>query len=113
MSEQHQECEFARIKSVMRVNHKPHPFMVGTKHIVHASDHNHGMLGEDTMRAIPCAMRGYHASYDQHTSDKVAFVELKRDCSAAEMQEWLKSIFPELEPESVDGFAFIEGYKIA
>jgi len=32
----------------------PHPYMVGTKHVVHASDHHMGMLGKETMEVIPC-----------------------------------------------------------
>lgn len=45
---------FAHVDSVTNVNHNPHPFMVGTKNVVYASDHNGGMLTQSVMDKVGC-----------------------------------------------------------
>lgn len=109
------ENDFAYLSAITAVNFKPHPFMIGVKHVVYASDHNGGGLTEDVMRKIPCAQRDCTASYDEHTNDKVACVYLKRDVQVKELQAWLESLIADGTcPESkCDGFVFIEtGFRI-
>ena len=98
------ENDFARIKRIQCVNFKPHPFMIGHKHVAYASDRTGGILGEEAMRAFPCATRGCSLNYSEHTSDKVVFIQLKRHCDKAELGQWLGS----LDLPGVDGFAFLE-----
>lgn len=40
------------VKDVLGVNHKPHPYVIGTAHITYASKHHGGMLGEDTVKNV-------------------------------------------------------------
>ena len=68
--------------SVTSVNFKPHPFMIGTQHVAHASDHFMGMLGNEAIEDLErksgpsCAYRDHNGKcmvpYAEHTSDKVA-----------------------------------------
>lgn len=97
-------------KDITRVNHSPHPYTIGPKHIKHASDNHGGMLGEQTLRKIPCAAPKCTASYEEHTSDTVLFIQLKRNVSAAEGNKILNSILSpkELKEDDIDGFAFLE-----
>lgn len=107
------DAEFAIVDDVMNVNHKPHVPVIGTKHVVWASDHNGGMLSGDC--PIPCAHPGCQLRLDQHTSDRVAFVKLQRNTNNAEMQEWMKSLLPWTEKHKIDGFCFVEnkGYRVS
>lgn len=116
MNETLPRSEFAYVDAVINVNFDPHPFTVGPEHVVYASDHCGGMLGEDVMRKIPCANGGHRLAgiprcnlpYEAHKSDKVAFIKLTRNASKEEMQEWLKSIVPWMESEKIDGVTFVE-----
>lgn len=104
------------VKSITNVNHKPHPFMVGSKHVVHAHDHHSGMLGEATLKAIPCAHRGCTSSYDQHTHDKVLFLQLTRDVKNNEASLELKKLLDIMAANKIDGIAFVEAdekYRIS
>jgi hypothetical protein len=102
--EELKECEVAIVHKVDTVNFKPHPFVVGPKHITHASQYCGGILGKETMQAIPCAHCGRR--YEEHTYDTVVFIKLKRNCTASEIQPWLKEIAEKVT--RIDGFAFIE-----
>jgi len=91
---------------VQTANHRPHPFVVGAKHVVHASDHCGGMLGEETLQAIPCAMRGCTESYENHVCDTVAFIQLTRTITSDEFRAAVP--YEAMEADGVDGFAFVE-----
>ena len=104
--------EFGFVDKVMNVNRKPHPYMIGVAHVTLASKHG-GMLTEEVCREVQCAHPGCTVSYDQHTSDRVAFVKFTRDCTNTEAQDWLKTLVPICEEHKVDGFAFVEtGFKV-
>ncbi len=97
-------------KDIMNVNHKPHPYTIGPKHIAYASDHHGGLLGQETLDKVPCYVLGCQLSYDEHTSDKVLFLQLKRhatpeEASALFVNPELKA---ELEKEKIAGVSFIE-----
>lgn len=106
--------EVAWVDNVGGVNHKPHQFMIGPSHIVHASKYHGGMLDEATLEALPCAAPGCRRPFKEHTFDTVAFVKQKRDCTSDEMQTFLKSMVEWAEQHKIDGFVFVEhkGYKI-
>lgn len=97
-----------KLKSIINVNHDPHSYMIGARHIKHASDNYGGMLGEETMEKIPCAMPKCGLFYKDHTSDKVAFLLLIRDATNKEMNEALRTIVKELGEKFIDGFGFVE-----
>ena len=102
------EQDVFKFMSVENVNYNPHPYMVGPRHIKHAADNHGGMLGEATMKAIPCAHKGCNFSYEEHTSESVCFMQLLRNCSGNEASEVLKDLQPILEEHKIDGFAFVE-----
>jgi hypothetical protein len=106
------ECEFALVKDITNVNYKPHPFTVGPEHVEYAVKHNFGHLDESVARAVPCAarIRGKRCnfSYDDHISDRLALVQLKRNCESSEMQTWLQSLISWATSVHIDGFTFVD-----
>jgi hypothetical protein len=99
-----------KLLQVNQVNHKPHQYMIGSKHIVHASDHHGGMLDKETLRKIQCAHPGCRASYEEHTYDTVAFVQLTKNVSNADAKRILGSTKLEevMKANKVDGFALVD-----
>lgn len=94
------------------VNHTPHPYMIGSKHITHASDNHGGRLGEATLKAVPCAYN-CGLSYEEHTSDNVAFLQAVKDCTKEEINIELNKIVEKFGEKFLDGFAFVESkFKI-
>jgi len=67
-----------------------HPFTIGTRHVVHASDNHSGMLGEATLRAIPCAARNCGKAYDNpvHKSIKIAMLDVAAGVTQDEYSQW-------------------------
>lgn len=107
------------IKSVKHVNSKPHPYVIGTRHVNFAADNWHGMLSADCIRdgekrrLVHCYFKtsGYHycdLPYDEHTSERVIFLQLKRHVSNKEAAHILSEIKDEIKDEGIAGFAFIE-----
>lgn len=104
------------VLKVDHVNHKPHPFTIGPKHITHAADHCGGILDERTLKEIPCAMNWCNLLYDEHTSDKVCFLQLKRSVNTDELQPVMLMMQSIIERNQVDGFVFVdtqEKYRIS
>lgn len=100
-------------KGIQQVNHKPHIYMIGTRHVVHASDNCGGMLGDATLESIPCAQPQCGLFYKDHTSDQVAFLQSIKNSTNDEANIALKAIVKKLGEEFVDGFAFVESkFKI-
>jgi hypothetical protein len=102
------EQNVIQLKNVMYVNHKPHPYTVGPKHITYASEHHSGMLGEETCRKVKCAVPGCDVSYEDHTSDTVAFITLLRDTDNYEMDVIIKKLVDDIPEGIFDGIAFVE-----
>jgi len=103
--------ELFEFKDISHVNYKPHPFMLGPKHIEFSADKYSGILGDPCIndKNFPlCSNPGCTLSYKEHTSDRVLFLSLTRDMTREEAQEVLMGIKPILEKENIDGVAFIE-----
>lgn len=97
------------VHAVDNVNHRPHPFMIGPQHFP-----KDGGMYLDPDQA-PCAMSGCNLSYKEHTSDKVLFLELVRNCTNKEAHKVLKSIVDVMKADKIDGVAFIDndnGFRI-
>ena len=108
------------VHGVQHCNHKPHPFMIGPRHVAYAADHCGGMLGKEVMEKIGCAMTDYKHGprcdlpLSQHTSDHVLFLKLTRNCTNAEAAQALCAIKETMIADGLDGVAFIEtGFRIA
>lgn len=82
--------------------------MIGPKHVHHASEHHHGMLGVETLRAVPCAHPGCRLSYDEHTCDSVAFLQLKKNLTNDEAKIILQGCEPIMKELHIDGFCLVE-----
>jgi len=103
------EDEFV-VKDLFGVNHKPHPFTVGPKHVQHASDHCGGMLGNATINTIPCAYPRCNLPYAEHTYDNVMFLQLKKDLGNREAAQALTRLIKLAadRQDRLDGFVVCE-----
>lgn len=100
------------VVSVQHVNHKPHPYVIGSKHI-HAAQAYGGMLGKEVLEKVGCAVPECGLPYSQHTSERAIFLKLTRDVEHKEYAAKLKAMVPEMEKDGIDGVAFIRcGFKI-
>jgi hypothetical protein len=90
-----------RVLDAQTVNHDPHPFVIGAKHLTGKSIY----LDPD---AAPCAAPGCNLSYKQHTYDKVLFLQAARDLENKEAAEALDSVKGLMEEHKLDGFVFVE-----
>lgn len=93
----------------------PHLYMVGSRHVVHASEHFSGILGEAAIesgerKGITCCMRACRLSYKEHG------MALLVSCTAAvseddkrvnpELRRYLMACKPLAEADNMAGFAF-------
>lgn len=108
------EKNILKTAGIHEVNHKPHMFTVGPKHVKHAADYHGGVMGEETLQKIKCANSGCNLPYEQHTSDKTLFLQLTRDATKVEVNDELIKIKDSLINNNIAGVAFVdteEGYK--
>jgi len=70
-----------KVLGIHGINHKPHQYMIGPKHIAAANIY----LNEEVCRKIQCAHPGCHETYDNHTSDKVCFLQLTKNFTQDEV----------------------------
>lgn len=103
---QENDCVFA--KGVHDVNHRPHPYMIGPKHVSYASEHFGGILDERTVNKIKCDHPGCNLLYDEHVSDCFLFFQLKRDVLESELHIFIDPLVPILKDLKIDGIAFVE-----
>lgn len=101
-----------RYKSTMDVNHKPHPYTIGPRHVKYASENWGGMLGSAAIRAgekigIRCAHKNCGLGIDEHTYDTVCFLQLKRNATQEEATEVLKQM-NEKASTMYDGYCFVD-----
>lgn len=119
-----------KVMSIEHINHKPHPYMIGTSHIAFASDNYMGRLGKEAItegeriNKCRCYFKGTNGRtgdrcnlpYESHTSDEVCFLQLLRNCSNKEASGILFMLKTELGEDFIDGFGFVETkekFKIA
>lgn len=102
------------VNNIMHVNQKPHPYTIGAKHIVWASDHWGGMLGKEAIldgekHGVHCAHPRCNVPYDEHTEgDHILFLSLKDHVSHEKASTFLKSVSDELQKDKIDGIALVE-----
>ena len=99
------DTEFFSVRDTMGV---PHPFTIGTKHVVHAADHHCGMLGEETCKIIPCAMRGCQLTYKEHETALAINCKNKNN---ELLNEYLLSIKDQCEKDNYVGFVLVDCTK--
>jgi hypothetical protein len=93
--------------SISGVNHNPHPYVIGPKHI-----QNNVLTPEEIERlevtGVHCAYPGCRVSFRDHTYDNVLFLSLTKDITNDEANEILKPVAEILEKEKIAGIAFVE-----
>lgn len=117
------------VKDVIRVNHKPHPYCITLDHMPTNSMYlNEHSIEEAEKKGARCGMYispcgtkinngpkpGWNRctlSYDEHISDLVCFLYLKRNASQEEVSTIMKKLVEDLggaDNKFIDGFAFIK-----
>lgn len=101
-----------RIKDTIGV---PHTYCVGPKHVVWASDHWGGMLGDSAIKdgeskgKCHCEVKGCTLSYEEHEQALLVAVKDERQLNdIPELKEYLLSIKDQREKDGFAGFAFIQ-----
>ena len=99
---------------VSHENHKPHPYIIGPQHIAHACDNHCGMLGLETMKAIPSAtwmrrLERYSGTrLEDITFDVVAFIQLTDHMKQSDMVEFADKVLQPLEDVHLSGMCLVE-----
>lgn len=95
----------------------PHPYMITHRHVIFASDHYSGRLGDEAVRAaeqqgITCGVRGCQLSWDQHRQALLvackAPLTLPDGTNNPELEAYLKANVKEAEANDYEGFAFLD-----
>lgn len=94
--------------NIMNINHKPHQFMIGPKHIIYASDNYKGILGNETLKVVPCAYPKCNMMYHEHTSNKAIFLQLQKNTTNQEASNEMVGIKEILEANKIDGVVLVD-----
>ena len=97
------------VKDITNINHNPHLFMLGPKHISFASDKYGGILGDACIndKNFPtCSHPGCNLRYQDHKSDRVLSLSLVKNITNVDGSRILKSL-PLLE-NKINGIVFVE-----
>jgi hypothetical protein len=109
-----------KVLSIDNVNHKPHPYCIGPKHLKYASDRHSNVLSEDVIRegekkGVYCAVPGCTLDYDEHTSNTVMMIQLVRHAHTDEVQELLNKVNKVIDGTGIEGYTLVdtpEKYRI-
>lgn len=95
-----------QVYEVTTVNHKPHAYMIGPKHINSSSIYLN--IEECEKNGVTCAHPGCQLKYEDHTYEEVCFLKLTRNGTPEEASKILKELVDIVGEKYVDGFSFIE-----
>jgi len=95
----------------------PHPYCITDKHVIYASDHYSGMIGEAAINDLEkkkgkpcCGIKGCNLYYEEHK--QALLIAVKSDKTLEELkpelQIYLLSIKEMAEADGFAGFAFIQ-----
>jgi len=93
--------------NIRDVNHRPHVFMVGPKHVAYAEDHCGGRLDSSVMEKIGCAHPHCHRPLSEHECDTMV-LRLTRNCTNAEVWAVLGPMQAETVADGIKGVCFVE-----
>ncbi len=103
------------LKSILQLNHDPHPYTIGPKHVAYAADNWGGSLGANAIRegeqinAIKCAHPNCNIPYSQHKYDTVMAIQLMRHGTNKEGDTFLKDLVKKFDKtDKIDGFVMVE-----
>ena len=88
----------------------PHSYCIGAKHVGHASDNYHSLLGTDAIKSgerkgITCEVRNCQLTYEQHE------IALAINCKSKDdklLNSYLVSIIEQAEKDKYVGFVLID-----
>jgi len=102
------EDEFT-VKDIMGVNHQPHPYTIGAKHVAAAAGRG-GVLSEDICDEMTCAVPGCDLTAKDHTCDMACFLQQRKSMRQSVAKASLQRIVDIVAErgETVDGFTFVE-----
>jgi len=95
----------------------PHPYCIGSRHVVHASDHHHGMLDEYAIESAEkagakCCTKGCRLPYSEHRSQLAAVIVVPNNKRTDDLNNlpglvpYLCSVKADAEAAGVEGFLF-------
>lgn len=115
------------VLNINSVNHKPHPFCITEKHIERYTSISGESIRELEKKTGKSSCGMYVSSdgnqyanhsqpgwskcdkfYDEHTSNKVMFLQLKENISDAQAKEDLLKLENLMTENNIDGFTFVE-----
>lgn len=93
------------------INHKPHTYTVGSKHVDFSARRFNGKVNMKSIRSgeiagIRCAEPGCDLTYDQHTYDILCFCEIPEKIERDDMIKRLGFITKELKKDKVSRIIF-------
>lgn len=100
------------VYGVHQVNHSPHPYTVGLRHIREANKNSGiGVIDKNLCRRVRCAVPNCNIPYDEHFSDTACFLQFKKDIKIEVLRSQLKIVVDYFGKNSkeLSGFSFIEG----
>ena len=95
------------IENIMAVNHEPHPFVIGPRHVVDASNRS-GVIDDETLENITCAHPGCNLLYADHSFETIILLKLLESIDEKAASDFINTITNDLLVHSIDGFAMIE-----
>lgn len=90
----------------------PHTFVIGVKHVNYAHDNHGGMLGEDTMEAVPCS--SCKEPLSKHKTALLVNCKVKPENNnkfGKELKSFLKKIVPKIEKAKYEGVTLMDGFS--
>src|SRR3990172_4362622 len=92
----------------------PHPYCIGSGHVVHASKYFNGMLGTDAIKSaerqgIHCAICKGQYKFEDHTNDMTLVIEVEDNDNLNKipgLHAYLVAIKAKAEELGIKGFAF-------
>jgi len=111
------DTSIVKVVEITALNHRPHPYMIGPGHMPEHSIYlDERAIQEAESRGITCYWKGKNGDrgerctlpYRQHTSDRVAILELQRNVVRDEIIPELQKLQDEYKAKGVDGYMFLE-----
>lgn len=110
------DAGIVQVDSITSINHRPHPYTIGPKHL---SRNSSMYLGDSQIQEMErkhgpmCAAGNCRLRYEEHKFDMAAILVLKRDVSQEEIRAELLKINGEVAKAGIDGYVFLEtGHRI-
>lgn len=112
---------YFKVVSIKAVNHKPHPYTVGSKLVAFAADNYGGMLNEAAIAGYErqggrCEAGNCRLTFAEHTSEYALFLQPLRDIPNKVAAGQLMGIKPLMLKNNIAGVAMVEspeGFKVA